>query len=132
MEVSLLESFFNFFYAREILDNMNGVLSKKCAGCLTNSLSQQDHPCLSLSKTEQLKLYFEDILLEVDENVILRNWESSISLLKEEFAGILGLFRLKIYCRDWRETDMKSRAWKSKMVRMTMQLLRLEHRLETK
>ena len=60
---------------------------------------------------------------------ILRNWETAVLLLEEECAGILGLYRLKIYCRDWRETNMKCDVWKSKMIRMTMQLLRLECRL---
>ena len=89
-----------------------------------------DHSCLALSKTDQLKLFFEDILLVVDEYEILRNWERSTSLL--EVDGIAGLFRLKIYCRDWRETDMKSLVWKSKMIRMIEQLLRLENKLENK
>lgn len=130
MDVCLLESYFDFFYAKAILEKMSGVFSKNCIGCVTNSLSQMDHSCLTLTKTEQLKLYFEDILLKVDENEILRNWEHSISHLEEDYSIISGLYRLKLYCRDWRETDMKSAAWKSKMIRMTMQLFRLQHRLD--
>lgn len=129
MEVSLLDSYFDFFYAKEILKKMADVLLKKCVGCVTNSLSQVDHSCLTLTKSEQLKLYFEDILLEVDENEILRNWESSTSLL-EDVHETVGLYRLKLYCRDWRESDMKSMAWRNKMINLTIQLLQLENRFE--
>ena len=128
MDVSLLQSYFDFFYAMEILEKMTDVVNAKCVGCVINSLSQMDHSCLALSKTDKLKLFFEDILLVVDENEILRNWEHSTSLL--EVDEIAGLFRLKIYCRDWRDTDMKSLVWKSKMIRMTEQLLRLENKQE--
>lgn len=92
---------------------------------------QMDHSCLTLSKTDQLKLFFEDILLVVDEHDILSNWERSTSLL-ESVDEIVGLFRLKIYCRDWRETDMQSLIWKSKIIRMTEQLLCLDNRLKYK
>jgi hypothetical protein len=128
MEVCLLESYFKLFYAQEILKKMEKVLMIKCDGCVINSLSQTDHSCLRLSKKEQIKLYFEDILLEVDENEILRNWEHSISQLKG-VDEIVGLYRLKLYCRDWRETDMKTLQWKTEMIKMVAQLHALDTRL---
>lgn len=126
MTVALLESYFDFFYAKAILDNMNDVIIKKCYGCINNKLSQTDHQCLNLSREDWLHLYLEDILLCVDESDILQKWESSVSMVED--VELVAMYRFKLYCSDWRDTDMKTDAWKSKMIRMTLQILHLEKR----
>ena len=83
--------------------------------------------CLNLTKKEWLHRCFEDILYDVDENEILQRWEESVSVCEEK--ELVAMYRLKLYCRDWRETDMKTSAWKSKMMRMTSQLMHLQERL---
>jgi predicted nucleotidyltransferase len=129
MTVSLLESYFDFFYAKAILEETLRTTKKKCDGCRVESLSQRHHTCLSRTTREQLEIYFEDILLYVDENDILSKWEDAVSLIEDN--ALVGLYRLKIYSRDWRKTDMKSAEWKSKMIKMTRQLLGLHIRFNT-
>ena len=48
---------------------------------------------------------------------ILQIWEVFVSMCEEK--ELVPMYRLKLYCRDWWETDMKTTAWKSKMMRMT-------------
>ena len=124
----LLESFFHFCYAKEIMNKMYIVFKKNCAGCQRGSLSQLSHACLSVPEHQQLELYFDDILLEVNETDILRHWDLAVSVLRDDFSPeLVYMYKLKIYCRDWRETDMKSLEWKTKMYRLTCQLIRLKN-----
>ena len=125
MSVTLLDSYFDFFYAKAIMDDLNNVIKRNCYGCVTNKLSQTTHQCLNLTKGEWLHLYLEELLLEVDENDILQKWEESVATFED--TELVAMYRLKLYCRDWRDSDMKSGAWKYKMMRMTLQLLRLEN-----
>lgn len=127
--VSLLQSYFDFFYAKEIGDNMFSVFRKKCFGCHNSRLSQMDHTCVTLTTDQQLELYFEDVLMEVDESDILAKWNEAASVL-DVSSQLIEMFKLKIYCKDWREADMKTLEWRTKIINMTIQLLRIERRFE--
>lgn len=126
-KVSLLQSYFDFFYAKEVCNKMDLVFKKNCLGCQSFSLSQIGHTCLSLAREQQLELYFEDVLLEVDELDILKKWCEAASVI-DVSTELIEMFKLKIYCKDWRETDMKTLEWKTKMIKLTVQLLLLETR----
>ena len=126
-DTKLLNSYFDFYYAKEIGLKMNSVFKEKCFGCQCCSLSQLDHSCVTLTKAQLLELYFEDVLREVDEEVILSNWLASASAL-DVSSELVDMFKLKLFCKDWRETDMKTPAWKTKMINMTIQILLLETR----
>lgn len=119
--VSLLQSYFDFFYAKEISDKMYNVFKQKCFGCQNFRLSQMDHTCLRLADDQQLEIHFEDVLGDVDESDILLKWNSAVSRL-DIHSEVLEMFRLKIYCKDWREMDMKTAEWRTKMINMTIQL----------
>lgn len=125
--VSLLQSYFDFFYAKEIRDKMRPVFKAKCLGCQNAFLSQTDHDCLTLTDEQQLNLYFDDVLLDVDETDILQRWRDAISVL-DTSSELIDMFKLKIYCKDWRETDMKTLQWRNKMINMTVRLLAIEKR----
>ena len=125
--VSLLQSYFDFFYAKEIRDKMRPVFKAKCLGRQNAFLSQTDHDCLTLTDEQQLNLYFDDVLLDVDETDILQRWRDAISVL-DKSSELIDMFKLKIYCKDWRETDMKTLQWRNKMINMTVRLLAIEKR----
>lgn len=125
--VSLLQSYFDFFYAKEIRDKMRPVFKAKCLGCQNAFLSQTDHDCLTLTDEQQLNLYFDDVLLDVDETDILQRWRDAISVL-DTSSELIDMFKLKIYYKDWRETDMKTLQWRNKMINMTVRLLAIEKR----
>ena len=124
-EVTLLETYFDFFYAREILNKMHIVLRQKCSGCRRGYLSQLDHECLTLTEHERFELYFDDILREVDESLILNNWNATVSVMSDISQALVGMLKLKFFCRDWRETGMKTAGWRKKMTEMVTQLASL-------
>lgn len=128
-DVRLLESYFEFFYAREIVSRMCTVINQNCVGCQRGYPSQRDHQCLSLTDKELLRLYWGAILREVDEEEILRNWESAVLGMQDVSQELIHMYKLKIYCRDWREVDMKTVAWNSKMYRLSCQILALRNRI---
>ena len=57
-----------------------------------------DHACLTLADDQQLELYFEDVLLDVDESDILLKWNFAVSRLDIP-SEVLEMFRLKIYSK---------------------------------
>lgn len=125
---SLLESYFDFFYAREIIDIMDDVLKKKkCVGCLHGHLSQLEHTC-TWSVKEQLELYWDDVLREVSEVDVILKWRNAISLMENIPSPLVDMYKMKLDCVDWRETDMKTLAWKTRIIRMTVTILQLEKR----
>jgi hypothetical protein len=130
-EVKLLQSYFEFFYAKEIMSKMYKVFKINCSGCQQGELSQLNHPCLSLTDYEQLELNLDDILDEVNESVILKNWDSAVSVMQNISPELKEMYKLKIYCQDWRDTDMKTTVWKSKMYRLTCELIQLKNNVST-
>ena len=71
---SLLESYLDVLYAKEIVNQLPGVMKQKCGGCRRESLSQTDHMCVKLNKTEQISCCLDDILKVIDEQDILLKW----------------------------------------------------------
>ena len=69
----------------------------------------------------------EDILKDVVESDILKQWNDAVSLTHIPLQ-LIEMFRLKLYCLDWQETDMKSAQWRNRMIDMTVRLLQLEAR----
>ena len=120
---SLLESYLDFFYAKEILYRLPMVMKQKCEGCLWGSLSQTDHDCVSLTKRQQLSFCFEDILRVIDEQDILLKWREAVATL--ESSEYIAFYELKLSCKDWRNT-MKTPGWKYRLIKLTAQLMRLD------
>ena len=120
MSSSLLDSYLDFFYAKEILYQLPIVVKRMCQGCLWDSLSQTHHTCLNLSKRQQLSLYFEDVLTEIDEQYIMLKWREAVYPLKDMTPTFLEAYELN--CLDCRES-MKTSDWKNRMIKLSRQLL---------
>lgn len=120
---SLLDSYLDYFYAKEILYRLPIVMKQTCEGCLWESLSQTDHVCVSLSKRQQLSLFFEDILRVIDEQDILLKWREAVTTL--ESPEYIALYELKFNCKDWRDI-MKTSEWKYRLIKLSSQLLCLD------
>ena len=125
--VQLLDLYFDTAYADTITSTMNTVIKTLCVGCQRGKLSQKQHECLSLSKKEQLILYFEEILKAVDEEYVLIRWEQNVRREGVVSSELIDFYKLKIYCKDWRESDMKTENWKRKMMKMSMLCIRLDN-----
>ena len=114
-----LDFYSDFFYAQEILNRLPEIVRQQCEGCQFESLSQTHHSCDSHSPQEQLNIYFEDILLEIDEMSILRKWkEAATQVSSPEFVAI---YELKFSCLDWRQT-MKTLDWKQRIIPLVLRL----------
>ena len=125
--VQLLDLYFDTTYAETITSTMNTVIKTLCVGCQLGKLSQKQHECLSLSKKEQLILYFEEILKAVDEEYVLIRWEQNVRREGVASSEQIDFYKLKIYCKDWIESDMKTENWKRKMMKMSLLCIRFEN-----
>lgn len=124
--VSLLQSYFDFMYSKEISTAMRAVFVQMCSGCFNGCLSQSEHSCLTLTDKEQLELYFDEIVSCVDEENVLLKWSEAVSGLTGISSSIIEMFKLKIGCKDWRATAMKNNAWKRRMVNMVLRVKNYE------
>ena len=126
-KTSLLKSYYDFYYAKEIGRRMYPVFKRKCSGCQHSRLSQLDHTCLTLSDKQQLELYFEDVILEVDENQILSKWIEAASIIDVP-SGLIETMKIKLFDMDSHRTYKKTLQWKTRMIRMVVQVVLLEKR----
>ena len=122
--VRLLDSYFDFIYARKISNIVYTVAKEHCVGCQHVSLSQSDHTCL-LEKKALLDLHFDHILKLIDEDSIIQIWYTSV-LCSDISPELIEMYKLKIKCRDWRDTDMKTPFWRRKMINMATDIINLE------
>ena len=125
--VSLLDSYFNFIYAREMMVVMHTVFKRMCDGCIHGNVSQREHTCL-LPIEQLLKTYFDDVVRELDELSIIRKWYQTVLLIPSMPSSLVDMYKLKLDCLDWRETDMKCKEWKSRMIRMILTIQQLDKR----
>ena len=120
---SLLESYLDFFYAKEILNQLPEVIRQRCGGCQRESLSQIGHIYVTINTIEQISCCFEDILKIINEQDILLKWrDAAVVLVSSEY---LAIYQLKLNSVDWRET-MKTFVWKRRVIKLCKQLLSLE------
>lgn len=77
--VMLMNSYFDFIYAKVLLGVKYTVIQKDCYGCLIDHPSQTQHDCIMSDfirdDEEAIDIYFENMLNEVDEQKILLTWE---------------------------------------------------------
>lgn len=126
--VPLLESYWDFFYARNMMDAASAVIKRTCTGCENGYLSQREHSCLSMTKREQLELYFDDIVQSINEEDIILQWYEAVSHIETCPPEVVSLYKMKLKCYDWRETDMKSEHWKKTIINTCVRLYHLENR----
>lgn len=125
-QVLLLDSYFEHIYARALIDLFPVTLKECCYGCITDHGSQVHHQCVMLSTEEQIQFCFEDTLKKVDEQDLLIKWCDACTKLECVSPEILAMYKLKIYCADWRAGDMKSESWKENMRGRMYQIIQLE------
>lgn len=115
-----------FYTPKKICSTADKVLKRMCDGCRSFDLSQRNHTCLLVSKLERIEIYFQDILNTINEDEILNEWTEAVEGLREIHTGLKYLLRLRLGCKDWRETQMKTETWKSRMVKTVKTLVLLE------
>ena len=125
--IATLDGILNFCYAEQIAAAINSVAIQKCYGCETDHLSQIQHQCISLNRSEKLECYFDEIFQAVNDSEVLNKWRQQVSVIDipTEFVD---MYMLKLNCRDWRETELKTDSWMEKIYLLTQRLVALENR----
>ena len=119
----MLELSLQFEYASAVLEKLEDAAMSACSGCVNGNLSQVDHSCLMLDKEEKLYFFFDDALLKLDEEEVVRKWKTNACKRYGNADGLVGLFSLKVLCRDYRETTMKTFGWRCNVLKMASVLL---------
>lgn len=97
-----------------------------CYGCVVDHPSQIQHQCVILSDEEKVQLCFNDMLQKVDENEILQKWDEAINDLDCISPEIVGSYKLKIFCDEWRLNEMKTQSWKEYICHKVIRLVKLQ------
>ena len=129
--VMLMNSYFDFMYAKALLSVKDTTIKRSCHGCEIDHPSQRQHDCIMRMDNEDaeeyyIDFYFDDILKAVDESVILQAWEDIVRISNISSA-MIDLRKMVISSRDFLEM-MKTDHWKEKMRRMVLTIYRLENR----
>lgn len=125
-QVLLLRAQFEYFYARALLELLPDSLKKSCNGCVTKNANRLYHQCVMLTTKEQIDFCFEDLLKQVDEQAVLFEWNTICTKVEHVHPGVLALYKLKLYCDDWRAADMKTESWKSMMRERMEELVKVD------
>ena len=123
-EIRMTIDIYLFLYARKVVEEVRLLTRKHCFGCRNNHPSQRNHSCLMMSELEQLNIYFDDALENVDCEELLELWKrdtklTDISLeLKNTFINLLQ------NC-EWRENNLPD---KDGFYEMTKKIIQLSDR----
>lgn len=120
-EIRMTIDIYLFLYARKVVEEVRLLTRKHCFGCRNNHPSQRNHSCLMMSELEQLNIYFDDALENVDCEELLELWKrdtklTDISLeLKNTFINLLQ------NC-EWRENNLPDKDGFYEMTKKIIQL----------
>ena len=123
----LLDHEFLFIYARTMHKNIEKVTREQCYGCQIDHPLQTQHPCIMWCEEEKLTNYFTEIMASVNEEEVLQQWSDNVERLDVP-PYFLAMYKLKLFCDDWRATEMKSGGWNDRLYNHVSQLIRLEER----
>lgn len=127
--VMLMNSYFDFVYAKALCQVKGTAVRKNCYGCQMNHPSQKQHDCIMITDDDeyQIDFYFEEMLKEVNEKDIIQSWEDIVRVSNIS-PEVIDLHKLVISSEDFLQM-MKTEQWRSKMKRMVLTINRLEDRL---
>ena len=81
-----------------------------------------------LSTKEQLEIYWDYVSREINKIRVIEKWYGTVYMLDSVPIEVIDLYKLKLDCRDWRDTDMKMGAWKNRLIKMAISIMKLEKR----
>ena len=130
--VMLMNSYFDFIYAKALFEVKGVAVRKNCFGCQTDHPSQTQHDCLKDvdeydDDEYRLDFYFEDMLQAVDEQDILHSWEDIIKMSNIS-PEVIEMYKRVISSKDFLDI-MKTKQWQNKMKKVVMTITRRENRL---
>ena len=129
--VALMNSYFDFVYAKALCEVMGMVTRQLCYGCQMDLPSQKDHDCIMDTDPDddeyKIERYFSDMLNAVNEKNILQSWEEIVRISNIS-SEMIDLHKLLLESNDYLQI-MKTERWCEKMKRMVLTINRIEDRL---
>ena len=126
-KVLLMESYFDFLYAKALSEVLQTVVKEQCHGCEIDHPSQVQHSCVMYEEDDHVIMYFHDMLKKIDEQSIISVWCDLMNQLDISFE-LVDLQKQKICCKDWLQT-MKTSKWEEKIKETILTIIRYERRL---
>ena len=112
-------------YADECMKNVFSVARQMCYGCQTGHLSQTRHSCISLNSHEKLVRYFPLIVRAIDENKIIKLWNSIVA--DTDCSNCRSIRRL-VDDTIWRKTVLQNEQWLKTLYDTVKRMIQLEAR----
>ena len=125
---STMDATLDLCYALHAFGKIGEVAVSKCDGCKVDHPSQIRHDCIMLELEEKLDQYFNAIFDSIDEDEVFNKWEQEVTAMNIP-SEIVTMYKLKVFCSDYRETLHKSEGWKTKLHADIRRLIRWESRL---
>lgn len=72
--VMIMNSYFDFVYAKAMHDQLGSVVRQECYGCQVDHPSQVQHSSVMFEENENIKMYFDHLLTAVSENEFFFSW----------------------------------------------------------
>lgn len=123
----MLEDQFNFLYAKAVLNKIQEAAQTCCYGCKVGHLSQTQHSCIMLFPCQKLERYFEMIVQGINDMDILCVWNKFVETMDIETSQ-LDIYRRKIFCNQWRNSELKTDLWSNKLFKSVERMIKLEDR----
>ena len=94
--VTLLDTYFDFIYGKEMKRVLFNLRTVKCKGCMNGYLSQRDHSCLLLTTQQQIVLYWDEILERITETDIIVKWHETVLSIDHIPGTLTDMYKLKL------------------------------------
>ena len=123
----LMESYFDFLYAKSLSEVLGIVVKEQCYGCQVDHPSQKHHPCIMDDEEDHVMMYFHHLVEKIDEQTILSVWCDFINQLDIP-KELMDIQKQKMYSEGWLQT-LKTDKWEDKIIKLILTTLRCERRL---
>ena len=126
---SILDSTLDLCFALQAFELIDKVANSECDGCKVGHPSQLRHNCLMLNLEEKLEQYFNAIFDAIDVDEVFAKWEQEV-LAKNIPLELVALYKLNVFCSDYKQTLYKSEAWKDKLYKDIRRMIPSESSLD--
>ena len=118
-----IESYYKLAYALAVRNKLNDVVRKFCYGCEESLPNRENHTCSSTN--DQLLVYFDIILKEVDEDKIFQSWLNIMNCNNNIPPDLILVQINKRTSKDYL-SEMKTSAWKKEIKQLAHVLIQVE------
>lgn len=124
-----MESIVQYVIAQEINKNLGQTVMNHCSGCDPDNFqaNQLGHTCLMRTVSENISIYFEEILLNLDIEKVLQKISSE--LIGEVPFAVKSKFLNEVFHQDWFQKKIDDQSWCKKLEDMCVKINELDERI---